>query len=299
MGEQVQYISLQEATQYCSYSRDYLKLRARQGKLKAVKIGRNWITKKEWVKEYVERIEEYNNNNLHTEKFVALPKNLPVKPLSRQWSFFQIRQPRFALIVGLAFVLLTAGIVSGKESLRNVYQDLEPYTYIIGQAGDIIVHPVRDFVIDATKEISAGISNGVESTAKLLSETISDIPHSFANVSEAVDNTFSMMAEKVLKPGQELAAISSPDVLKSTLDTFKEYGNWISETFKSGYLTINNFTKEKLDNASRTVFSGLKSFTQGIKEIPQTLVSGLFKKEIVIEKPEEEFAKKEEMEELL
>ena len=277
MGEQVQYISLQEATQYCSYSRDYLKLRARQGKLKAVKIGRNWITKKEWVKEYVERIEEYNNNNLHTEKFVALPKNLPVKPLSRQWSFFQIRQPRFALIVGLAFVLLTAGIVSGKESLRNVYQDLEPYTYIIGQAGDIIA----------------------ESTAKLLSETISDIPHSITNVSEAVDNTFSMMAEKVLKPGQELAAISSPDVLKSTLDTFKEYGNWISETFKSGYLTINNFTKEKLDNASRTVFSGLKSFTQGIKEIPQTLVSGLFKKEIVIEKPEEEFAKKEEMEELL
>jgi len=46
------YISLKEATKYCNYSQDYLKLRARQGKLKAVKIGRNWATTREWVEEY-------------------------------------------------------------------------------------------------------------------------------------------------------------------------------------------------------------------------------------------------------
>ena len=44
-----QYISLQEATKYCGYAQEYLSLRARQGKLKAVKIGRNWVTTKEWV----------------------------------------------------------------------------------------------------------------------------------------------------------------------------------------------------------------------------------------------------------
>lgn len=47
------YISLREAARYCSYSQDYLKLRARQGKFRAVKIGRNWVTTKEWLAEYL------------------------------------------------------------------------------------------------------------------------------------------------------------------------------------------------------------------------------------------------------
>ncbi|MEK7172750.1 MAG: hypothetical protein AAB740_02100, partial [Patescibacteria group bacterium] len=48
------YIPLSEAAQkYTDYSQEYLSLRARQGKLKAVKIGRNWLTKKEWVEEYL------------------------------------------------------------------------------------------------------------------------------------------------------------------------------------------------------------------------------------------------------
>lgn len=49
------YISLKEATKYCSYSADYLKLRARQGKLKSIKMGRNWFTTKEWVEEYLQK----------------------------------------------------------------------------------------------------------------------------------------------------------------------------------------------------------------------------------------------------
>ena len=49
------YISLREAAKYCSYSQDYLKLRARQGKFKAVKIGRNWVTTREWLSEYLQQ----------------------------------------------------------------------------------------------------------------------------------------------------------------------------------------------------------------------------------------------------
>ncbi|MCK5044601.1 hypothetical protein KAR26_02640, partial [Candidatus Parcubacteria bacterium] len=55
------YISLSEATDYCDYSQEYLSLRARQGKLKAKKFGRNWVTKKEWLKQYITKTEEYNN----------------------------------------------------------------------------------------------------------------------------------------------------------------------------------------------------------------------------------------------
>ncbi|MDO8743418.1 MAG: hypothetical protein Q7J30_02620, partial [Candidatus Azambacteria bacterium] len=56
------YISLQDATKFCKHSQEYLSLRVRQGKMKAVKFGRNWVTKKEWLEEYLKKVEEYNNH---------------------------------------------------------------------------------------------------------------------------------------------------------------------------------------------------------------------------------------------
>jgi len=49
------YISLAKAAEICNYSQEYLSLRARQGKLKAVKMGRNWFTTQEWLDEYVSK----------------------------------------------------------------------------------------------------------------------------------------------------------------------------------------------------------------------------------------------------
>jgi hypothetical protein len=58
MTEKVQYISLKEAADYSGYSQDYLSLRARQNKLKAVKIARNWVTSKEWINDYLKKVEK-------------------------------------------------------------------------------------------------------------------------------------------------------------------------------------------------------------------------------------------------
>lgn len=52
-GQTKYYISLQQATKFCNYSQEYLSLRARQGKLKSLKLGRNWVTTKEWLEEYL------------------------------------------------------------------------------------------------------------------------------------------------------------------------------------------------------------------------------------------------------
>jgi Fic family protein len=49
------YITLQQATQFCEYSLEYLSLLARQGKLSAVKFQRNWMTTKEAIEEYKKR----------------------------------------------------------------------------------------------------------------------------------------------------------------------------------------------------------------------------------------------------
>jgi hypothetical protein len=79
--ERLQYISLQEATKYCDYSQEYLSLRIRQGKLRGKKFARNWVTKKEWLEEYLKEVRDYNCNSVkngfhyrHRENFIRATK---------------------------------------------------------------------------------------------------------------------------------------------------------------------------------------------------------------------------------
>ena len=48
-------ISLKEASDICKLSSDHLRRLAEQGKLDAKKIGRNWITTKEAITEYMDK----------------------------------------------------------------------------------------------------------------------------------------------------------------------------------------------------------------------------------------------------
>ncbi len=115
------YISLQEATKYCNYSQEYLSLRARQGKLKAVKMGRNWVTTKEWLAEYLEKVKEYKKSVIERkkknfEKSRTFPENLPIgefselipeKLVSVQEKFFSLR---FTFVLFVIFVFLGLGV---------------------------------------------------------------------------------------------------------------------------------------------------------------------------------------------
>lgn len=55
--EEPKFISLAEAAKLTSYSQDYISLLCRQGKLRAEKLGRNWVTTKEWVYSYIDNTE--------------------------------------------------------------------------------------------------------------------------------------------------------------------------------------------------------------------------------------------------
>ena len=52
------YISLLEAAKYYNCTQQYLNLMARQGRLKAIKMGRNWVTTKEWLEEYAQAVKK-------------------------------------------------------------------------------------------------------------------------------------------------------------------------------------------------------------------------------------------------
>lgn len=78
------YISLREAAKLCSYSQDYLSLRARQGKLKALKLGRNWVTTQEWLRQY----ERTNQVEIPVKEKVLFSK----AGLKKKWRDLSIRE---------------------------------------------------------------------------------------------------------------------------------------------------------------------------------------------------------------
>ncbi|MEA2097670.1 MAG: helix-turn-helix domain-containing protein [Patescibacteria group bacterium] len=58
----INYISLNEAANLTNYSQEYISLLCRQKKLKGTKIGRNWVTTKEWVENYINKTKGSGEN---------------------------------------------------------------------------------------------------------------------------------------------------------------------------------------------------------------------------------------------
>jgi hypothetical protein len=49
------FITLREADRISGYSAGYLAYLARQGKLKAIKIGKSWLTTREWLNQFLKK----------------------------------------------------------------------------------------------------------------------------------------------------------------------------------------------------------------------------------------------------
>ncbi len=186
------YLSLTEATELCHYSQEYLSLRARQGKLKALKFGRDWVTKEEWLQEYFQRVEDYNTQikkaksakkSVKGKVQPAPPENLPVKKtIEIKLSLKDIRP---ILVAALVVLLIIVGGISERGTFIKSYNNISPYIEEIGKAGDFMI-------ADAGQSIL---------------QTIQDI--------ESFSDDF------------YLAAINYQDTSGCLSDVFKEYGQWI------------------------------------------------------------------------
>jgi len=167
------FISLKEATRYCRYSQEYLLLRARRGKLKAVKIGRNWVTKKEWVKEYLKKVEEYENN-LAVKKAATPPENLPVEKSLKL---------RFGFVIVLVFVFLATGIVFGQQSFKND-EILDLHQTKISEAVDLVP-------INQSKKLTAA------SPQQIFKETIETFKEFGRWLAETIKSGMSKLAKGI------------------------------------------------------------------------------------------------------
>ncbi|OGZ18691.1 MAG: hypothetical protein A2175_00150 [Candidatus Nealsonbacteria bacterium RBG_13_42_11] len=194
------YLSLQEAGQFCEYSQEYLSLRARQGKLKAVKFGRNWVTTKEWLEEYLGKAQEYNNKLnyiLENNKFVPPPANLPV---------FKVPVLRFGFVVALVFCLITASGVFGKSSFQGAFEKLDPYVHNInqgiGQATNLVLQDfgqsfknVYEDFSPVLAEFSENFDRGLAKELEITTPQSANIGGAIKNFSQAIAKTYNAANE--------------------------------------------------------------------------------------------------------
>lgn len=205
-------MSLQDATKYCDYSQEYLSLRVRQGKLRGLKFGRNWVTKKEWLEEYLKNVEDYNNN-FKIKKVVAPPENLPIE---------KIPALRFGFLVALVFVLLITTISFNKDSFQNVFETADPYVHFFSKASDLAVKEIFGDAKNFYAQLSDYTPIISEAGEIVLTETTKPFAQSLASVSADISN-FEGISEKI--------------------------GKWFSSQVKEiaqNYLLANEFLEDKI-----------------------------------------------------
>jgi len=174
-----QYISLQEAAQYCGYSQEYLSLRARQGKLKAVKIGRNWVTTKEWVQGYEKKVKEYNNQLRAEELAVSKQKAQEFKLPELKLSFpKQFLKP--VLKLSLVFVLAITGIVMSRELVNG-------FNHFVFEATPYLKNVVADVSDGANDFINnSEIKENAKQTINTVGEYNQWLRDGFLNTSQKI-----------------------------------------------------------------------------------------------------------------
>jgi len=226
------YISLKEAVKYCSYSQEYLSLRARQGKLRAIKIGRNWVTKKNWVKKYEKMLVKYRIAPKKAKKTqrkkriqpahivkvrvigakkVLPPENLPIGEFD---GVFQVKPAQrlklyFAFLFGLALILIVVGGIINKRLFQESFCQINPYIKIAVKESNIVIVQLVDFIKQSSVNFVAG-------SKKIFCLT--------GNI-------------------QAIKGVSINDIAMDDIKVFQEYGIWLINTSKAqikGFIGIFN-----------------------------------------------------------
>ncbi len=267
-----EYISLQEATKYCNYSQEYLSLRARQSKLKAIKFGRNWVTKKEWLNEYLRGIEEYNDSFAKEKKVIAPPKNLPTEEqLKKDVIGLDVRkalkpelQIRFGFVVIFILSLIATNLVFSQESFKSVYQDVSTFIGSIDKRID-------EVLVDMSKgaqEVVQGINNNID---RKVIEIVGISKQVIGNIFDGtvILKGFVLEMSEIYNLADKFLDKKVVDLGKETYDAVCKSAQAAVVSFASktrdGYIAADNFVNNKIFSFGRTILDGLRSRLKKLK----------------------------------
>jgi len=302
------YITLQEATQYCQYSQEYLSLRARSGKLKAVKFGRNWTTKKEWLNEYLATVEEYKeyveecrikketkNSGVEIiqaiKKEIPAPENLPVEELGFfgkiKEAIFNFPSPeffgnglRFGFSACFASVLIIAGCVFGNSSLTNVFFQANSCVAIVSEAGNIVVAEFVNSSADGLADVVDSAAGFAISTGKTGDVVINRASGISRDLMFAVLDGIGAAAEK-LGNAEFAAANSVLNYSRDNIAAVAEYAQeFVANVNESGDIVARGIVKIPADSilaAGQDIQTGVENINYGGEKVLDSFVIGTVK----------------------
>ncbi len=272
------YISLQEATKYCNYSQEYLSLRARQGKLKAIKFGRNWVIKKEWLNEYLLGIKEYNDSFAKEKKTIAPPKNLPTEEWLKkdiigldEWAgsdfgfdFRKLRKAlkpelymRFGFVVIFILSLIVTNLIFDQKSFKSVYQDVSTFVSSVDRGIDKVLVNMSK----GAEEVVEGINNNIERKAI---EIVGISKWVLGNISDGTANLKGFVSEmsEIYNLADKFLDKKVVDLGKETYDALPKsaqaVASFVSKA-RDDYIAADNFVDDKVFSFRRTILNGLWS----------------------------------------
>jgi hypothetical protein len=273
------YLSLKEASEYSGYSQDYLNLRIRQGKLKGVKIGRNWVTKKEWIDEYKRYTKEYfekrnNKENNNSQKNKEKISQLKIK------SLFNFKSQKIAKVFLAIFLILAfAGTIFAKGNLKNFsnefnreIKNIAKNTLEIGKGSSI-------FLKNLNENIALGLGNFLLNSK----EKISEIEDSFKNLNQSallkLGNLLLDANERFLATKNFLATNITQKLISFQTKKTQESKNYLVKSPKKLFATNTfesiQFLKFKLKEFKDSVGDFSKDLASNIifafKNLPITL----------------------------
>ena len=283
------YLSLSEAAKYTPYSAEYLSLRARQGKLKAIKIGKIWVTKREWVKEYVRK---YRG----VEEVETKPKIKIQKPKIK----FQIPKIKTEILFALTILLFFVSVALAKDSLKilakEIVSSLEEVgeDFIIGANSQIkklnsSLSKIRENIQSIFSLAKEGAKIATENFGESLSQTSKEITFAFKKGKESVGNFFAQIFQKTVFGVAAIGETAQRGFL-SVSEIFKEYFQWLGENFLAVGGKIKNFglnVKENIAEGIRGINEGIKGMGEKISKVPEIFKKKAEEVRIQVGVPEE------------
>jgi hypothetical protein len=245
------YISLRDAAKHCSYSQEYLSLRARQGKLKAIKIGRNWATKKDWLKKYLSGIEKYNNNlkNKKAKKTIKAKKvKIKVKKVkkkilpARRIPKGEGKVPKNLPVGEIKLVKIRPFYFRAWELIQKIVErKLCPSSSFRFK----FTWAVAFILIIAGAVLGRGALNNIFEDISFFAETfrtagnivieegiVVPVKESFSDIRKNIKIGFSKVESEISKDQIYSAAVYD------TIDIFGEYVYWLGDTFRNLILEV-------------------------------------------------------------
>ncbi|TSC98025.1 MAG: Fic protein involved in cell division, partial [Parcubacteria group bacterium Greene1014_47] len=262
--EEPKYISLQEATQFCNYSQEYLSLRARSGKLRAVKIGRNWVTTKEWLEEYVGGT-----------KKLRPPENLPMEEEEvfsepSQWLPILEKVGAFALASLAVVFFATGGIAFGKDGFFETTYRINGLAQSFGKGFDVGAASVGDGV----KEYAGWLGENISALNKKVEQELKQNFNTVARGYEELDEGFFETTYRMNVLAQEFGTGFDMGLQAAQKGLVQGYEELKGE-FETGLGIAKKTIPENLQHAQKNLAQKYEDLNDSIRDTYSSIQKGV------------------------